>query len=45
MLLDYGRRILRSPLTLRGMELRERGLQPASRWSQAVATEEVICDC
>jgi II/X family phage/plasmid replication protein len=36
-LLNYGRGMLRSELTLRGMELRERGLERASRWSQAVA--------
>jgi II/X family phage/plasmid replication protein len=36
-LLNYGCGMLRSELTLRGMELRERGLERASRWSQAVA--------
>jgi II/X family phage/plasmid replication protein len=34
MLLDYGRGMLRSELTLRDMELRDRGLDRASRWSQ-----------
>jgi II/X family phage/plasmid replication protein len=38
-LLNYGRGMLRVELTLRGMELRDRGLERASRWSQAVATE------
>jgi II/X family phage/plasmid replication protein len=36
-LLNYARGMLRSELTLRGMELRERGLERASRWSSAVA--------
>jgi II/X family phage/plasmid replication protein len=38
-LLDYGRGMLRAELTLRGMELRDRGLDRASRWSRAVAVE------
>jgi len=37
MLLNYGYGTLRVELTLRGMELRERGLDRASRWSEAVA--------
>jgi II/X family phage/plasmid replication protein len=37
MLLNYGYGTLRSELTLRGMELRERGLERASRWSEVVA--------
>jgi II/X family phage/plasmid replication protein len=36
-LLNYGCGTLRVELTLRGMELRERGLDRASHWSQAVA--------
>lgn len=36
-LLEFGGGMLRAELTLRGMELRERGLERASRWSQAVA--------
>jgi II/X family phage/plasmid replication protein len=38
-LLNYGRGMLRVELTLRGMELRDRGLERASRWSQAIATK------
>jgi II/X family phage/plasmid replication protein len=36
-LLNYGCGMLRAELTLRGMELRDRGLERASRWSQAMA--------
>lgn len=38
-LLDYGRAMLRAELTLRGPELRDRGLHRASRWSAAIAEE------
>jgi II/X family phage/plasmid replication protein len=38
-LLNYSRGALRVELTLRGMELRERGLHRASHWSQAVAEQ------
>jgi II/X family phage/plasmid replication protein len=36
-LLELGSGMLRAELTLRGMELRERGLDRASRWSRGVA--------
>jgi II/X family phage/plasmid replication protein len=38
-LLNYSRGLLRIELTLRGMELRDRGLHRASHWSQAVAKQ------
>ncbi len=38
-LLNYSRGSLRVELTLRGMELRDRGLHRASHWSQAVAEQ------